>query len=36
MGTVLLRVVLEDREPRENPFMLGLEVQGRENYMLGI
>ena len=36
MGSALLRVVLEYREPRENPFMLGLEVQGRENYKLGI
>lgn len=35
-GSALLRVVLEDKELRESPFMLGLEVQGRENYNLGI
>lgn len=36
MGSALLGVVLEDKELRESPFMLGLEVQERENYNLGI
>lgn len=35
-GRALLGVVLEDKELRESPFMLGLEVQERENYNLGI
>lgn len=36
MRSALLGVVLEDKELRESPFMLGLEVQERENYNLGI
>lgn len=36
MRRALLGVVLEDKELRESPFMLGLEVQERENYNLGI
>lgn len=36
MGSALLGIVLEDKELKESLFMLGLEVQEREKYNLGI